>query len=46
VAADTGSIGGNFSHEFHVIADTGEDAIATARPPTSRPTSKPPKRCR
>ncbi|WP_322083769.1 proline--tRNA ligase [Burkholderia sp. BCC1972] len=28
VAADGGSIGGNFSHEFHVIADTGEDAIA------------------
>ncbi|KUZ14951.1 proline--tRNA ligase [Burkholderia diffusa] len=28
VAADSGSIGGNFSHEFHVIADTGEDAIA------------------
>ncbi len=28
VAADTGSIGGTGSHEFHVIADTGEDAIA------------------
>lgn len=28
VSADTGSIGGNRSHEFHVIADTGEDAIA------------------
>ncbi|MDH4394634.1 MAG: proline--tRNA ligase [Limnobacter sp.] len=28
VAADTGSIGGNRSHEFHVIAETGEDAIA------------------
>ncbi|KWH36166.1 proline--tRNA ligase [Burkholderia stagnalis] len=28
VAADSGSIGGNFSHEFHVIADTGEDSIA------------------
>ncbi len=28
VAADTGSIGGSCSHEFHVIADTGEDAIA------------------
>lgn len=28
VAADTGSIGGSRSHEFHVIADTGEDAIA------------------
>ncbi len=28
VIADTGSIGGSHSHEFHVIADTGEDAIA------------------
>ena len=28
VAADTGSIGGTGSHEFHVIAETGEDAIA------------------
>ncbi len=28
VAADTGQIGGSLSHEFHVIADTGEDAIA------------------
>ena len=28
VAADTGNIGGNASHEFQVIADTGEDAIA------------------
>jgi len=27
VAADTGSIGGDASHEFQVIADTGEDAI-------------------
>ena len=28
VQADTGSIGGNASHEFHVLADAGEDAIA------------------
>ncbi len=28
VAADTGSIGGSASHEFHVLADAGEDAIA------------------
>ncbi|MEM8594324.1 MAG: proline--tRNA ligase [Pseudomonadota bacterium] len=28
VNADTGSIGGNASHEFHVLADSGEDAIA------------------
>jgi prolyl-tRNA synthetase len=30
VAADTGSIGGTGSHEFHVLADSGEDAIAYA----------------
>ncbi|CUS48826.1 MAG: prolyl-tRNA synthetase ProS [Idiomarinaceae bacterium HL-53] len=28
VIADTGSIGGNMSHEFHVLAQSGEDAIA------------------
>lgn len=28
VQADTGSIGGNASHEFHVLADSGEDTIA------------------
>ncbi len=28
VLADTGSIGGNASHEFHVLAESGEDAIA------------------
>ncbi|MEC5400192.1 proline--tRNA ligase [Uliginosibacterium sp. H1] len=28
VAADTGAIGGTGSHEFHVIAETGEDALA------------------
>ncbi|MDX1706914.1 proline--tRNA ligase [Pseudidiomarina sp.] len=28
VIADTGSIGGNVSHEFHVLADSGEDDIA------------------
>ncbi len=28
VEADTGTIGGKFSHEFMVLADTGEDAIA------------------
>ncbi len=27
VLADTGSIGGAFSHEFHVLAASGEDAI-------------------
>ncbi len=28
VAADTGAIGGQHSHEFHVLAESGEDAIA------------------
>ena len=28
VLADTGSIGGSHSHEFHVLADSGEDEIA------------------
>src|SRR5688572_27238917 len=28
VAADTGAIGGTGSHEFHVLADSGQDAIA------------------
>jgi prolyl-tRNA synthetase len=28
VEADTGAIGGRASHEFHVLADSGEDAIA------------------
>ncbi|HBC56603.1 MAG TPA: proline--tRNA ligase [Gammaproteobacteria bacterium] len=28
VLADTGSIGGENSHEFHILADSGEDAIA------------------
>ena len=27
VKADTGAIGGDMSHEFHVVADTGESAI-------------------
>ncbi|MDQ6964167.1 MAG: proline--tRNA ligase, partial [Mariprofundales bacterium] len=28
VEADTGSIGGNRSHEFHLLADSGEDLLA------------------
>ncbi|KAF7276218.1 hypothetical protein GWI33_010807, partial [Rhynchophorus ferrugineus] len=28
VQADTGSIGGSGSHEFHVLAESGEDAVA------------------
>jgi len=31
VEADTGAIGGSLSHEFQVLADTGEDAILTCR---------------
>ncbi len=31
VEADTGSIGGSFSHEFMVMAETGEDAICFCR---------------
>ncbi len=30
VLAATGEIGGTYSHEFHVLADSGEDAIAFA----------------
>ncbi len=30
VEADSGTIGGNTSHEFHVLADAGEDTIAYA----------------
>ncbi len=29
VEADSGSIGGSFSHEFMVLADTGEDTLVT-----------------
>lgn len=31
VAADSGNIGGSVSHEFHVLADYGEDAIAVSK---------------
>jgi len=31
VEADSGAIGGNFSHEFHVMADSGEDSIAICK---------------
>lgn len=30
VMADSGAIGGSSSHEFHVLADSGEDAIAVS----------------
>ena len=35
VAADTGAIGGDRSHEFQVIADTGEDALVYCAHPNS-----------
>jgi prolyl-tRNA synthetase len=44
VAADTGSIGGTGSHEFHVLADSGEDDIAFCRPLITPPTSNWPRR--
>ena len=31
VAADTGAIGGSGSHEFHVLAESGEDGIAACQ---------------
>jgi prolyl-tRNA synthetase len=38
VEADTGSIGGNRSHEFQVLADSGEDAIVFTVDAEGRPT--------
>jgi len=35
VAADSGAIGGDHSHEFHVLADSGEDAIAVSTTDTT-----------
>ena len=46
VDADTGAIGGSASHEFQVLADSGEDAIAFATAPTTRRTSSRPRRWR
>ena len=44
VEADTGAIGGFASHEFQVLAESGEDAIAfCAGVATTRPTSSRPK---
>ncbi len=31
VEADTGTIGGSFSHEFMVLAETGEDTLVICR---------------
>ena len=42
VMADSGVIGGNSSHEFHVLADSGEDAIADPTKVNMPPTSKRP----
>ncbi len=38
VEADTGSIGGNRSHEFQVLADSGEDAIVFTVDAAGKPT--------
>jgi prolyl-tRNA synthetase len=46
VAADNGAIGGTGSHEFHVIASTGEDALVYCPTSTTPPIWKRPKRCR
>ncbi|MFN3430278.1 MAG: aminoacyl--tRNA ligase-related protein, partial [Candidatus Sericytochromatia bacterium] len=43
VAADTGAIGGDRSHEFQVIADTGGTRCSTATPATTPPTSSAPR---
>ena len=43
VEADTGAIGGTLSHEFQVLAESGEDAIvALRRAAATRPTSRRP----
>ena len=46
VVADTGAIGGSDSEEFHVLADSGEDAIAFSDGDATRPISRWPWRCR
>jgi prolyl-tRNA synthetase len=46
VAADTGAIGGDRSHEFQVIADTGEDAIVYSPKSDTPRTSNWPRRWR
>ncbi len=44
VEADNGSIGGAGSHEFHVLAESGEETIScSAMAPITQPTSKKPK---
>ena len=43
VEADTGTIGGSFSHEFMVLADTGEDQIVNCRSCTMPPILKRPR---
>ena len=40
VEADSGAIGGSFTHEFHVLADTGEDAILSCSAANTRRTSR------
>src|SRR2546430_1843395 len=40
VRADTGQIGGSASHEFQVLADSGEDAIALCPNPAYAPNAQ------
>jgi prolyl-tRNA synthetase len=46
VQADTGSIGGSASHEFQVLAQSGEDDVIFSDSPTTRQTSNLQKRWR
>jgi len=40
VEADTGVIGGKFSHEFMIPAETGENEVVFAKAAVTRQTSK------
>ncbi|MBU0484913.1 MAG: proline--tRNA ligase [Proteobacteria bacterium] len=40
VEADTGSIGGSFSHEFMVLAETGEDTLAICKSGNKAPSGE------
>ena len=45
-AVEATLIGGNHSHEFHVLAESGEDAIAFSTVAITRPTWSWPQRSR
>ena len=46
VRADSGAIGGDVSQEFHVLADSGEDAIVFSDGDDYAANLEPPRRCR